>query len=483
MARNITERESPSRFSFSTVLSLAIAFAVGFLVSRTFTASGPRNTSHEGSLDEVPRNESKSIVAPAQNDTAFSCAEEWRRPRVEELGPGEDHHWDGAHILFEPDDYVNETDWFRPEPICQETCCAQQYLLRSRKEARSLISEITMKEVSELRFGRLDWGKWPKNGEIGEYYSSVLTEKIAPCVQYGTSIKVERADTYYFFETFHETIGQPYVLISGGGHGGDWSTPTADEKKYLDEPKLLRWFHIHPLLNHGKITPFPLGVNMYSSARVDIERILAARNYTNPFEMRSRKCYSEFKADDGIDTLTSFNIESNPDERSLAWKLLCGSKPNKEEQKGYSRHPDEAPFAKCNYGKADGLVRLLKEMDEVIFALSPKGMGIDCHRPWELLALGVIPVMVRYAPFDELFDNLPVLMLDEWNMTSEEFRTKQKSYLELSQFQNARFVGYEKLFGEYWRRRVLEAGGRNPDTMQDPITGEKFHLLWRYWEK
>ena len=47
------------------------------------------------------------------------------------------------------------------------------------------------------------------------------------------------------------------------------------------------------------------------------------------------------------------------------------------------------------------------------FVLSPEGGGMDCHRTWEALTLGCIPIVKRSA-FSDLFQNLPVLIVDDW---------------------------------------------------------------------
>lgn len=48
------------------------------------------------------------------------------------------------------------------------------------------------------------------------------------------------------------------------------------------------------------------------------------------------------------------------------------------------------------------------------FVLSPPGNGYDCHRTWEALYLGAIPVVKRaYWPFGHL--DLPVVVIGEWS--------------------------------------------------------------------
>jgi hypothetical protein len=58
-----------------------------------------------------------------------------------------------------------------------------------------------------------------------------------------------------------------------------------------------------------------------------------------------------------------------------------------------------------------------RNMLEYAFVLSPFGNGMDCHRTWEALLCGCIPI-VRSSVFNELFDGLPVLIVDKWEDVS-----------------------------------------------------------------
>jgi hypothetical protein len=47
------------------------------------------------------------------------------------------------------------------------------------------------------------------------------------------------------------------------------------------------------------------------------------------------------------------------------------------------------------------------------FVLSPAGNGFDCHRTWEAMYLGAIPIVRKiHWPFND--KNLPVLIVDDW---------------------------------------------------------------------
>jgi hypothetical protein len=51
--------------------------------------------------------------------------------------------------------------------------------------------------------------------------------------------------------------------------------------------------------------------------------------------------------------------------------------------------------------------------------LSPHGNGLDCHRTWEALALGCIPI-VKSSGVDPLFEGLPVWIVHEWSEVTQE---------------------------------------------------------------
>ena len=50
---------------------------------------------------------------------------------------------------------------------------------------------------------------------------------------------------------------------------------------------------------------------------------------------------------------------------------------------------------------------------ECMFVLSPEGAGLDCHRTWEALLLGCIPIVKRNA-LSSLLADLPVLVVEDW---------------------------------------------------------------------
>jgi len=73
------------------------------------------------------------------------------------------------------------------------------------------------------------------------------------------------------------------------------------------------------------------------------------------------------------------------------------------------------------------------------YVISPHGNGLDCHRTWEALVLGCIPIM-KSSPLDPMFKGLPVLIVKEWSDITQEL---------LDNFQGDN-SNIEKLELSYW---------------------------------
>jgi hypothetical protein len=103
---------------------------------------------------------------------------------------------------------------------------------------------------------------------------------------------------------------------------------------------------------------------------------------------------------------------------------------------------------------------------ECMFVVSPEGAGVDCHRTWEALMLGCIPIVKRNA-ISTLFEQLPVLLLDDW---AELTKNTLVSYF---QALAARKFDFSTLFREHWCRRISGA----EINLLKPMSHTEFRLL------
>ena len=194
--------------------------------------------------------------------------------------------------------------------------------------------------------------------------------------------------------------------------------------KILSSPYLIKWFSQNNLLIHPKIQAMPIGL--------DYHTILM-----NP-------AYPWKETNEGILPINQeeilLSIPQIPFFKRIN-KIYC----NYTLQNDYfgdrksAQHRPEALLHKNT-----GLKRtaMWKEMVNYSFVLSPKGNGVDCHRTWEALCLGCIPIVsFSYS----VFEDLPVLV-SNWNDVTQELLDKT-----LEDFQTRKF-NYDKLTLAYWNK-------------------------------
>jgi hypothetical protein len=56
-----------------------------------------------------------------------------------------------------------------------------------------------------------------------------------------------------------------------------------------------------------------------------------------------------------------------------------------------------------------------RKLAKSLFVLSPPGNGIDCHRTWEAIYFGAIPVVKRGYLAESIFSDLPIYVVDDWS--------------------------------------------------------------------
>ena len=77
----------------------------------------------------------------------------------------------------------------------------------------------------------------------------------------------------------------------------------------------------------------------------------------------------------------------------------------------------------------------------------PEGNGIDCHRVWETLLLGRVPIVKKSKAMNH-FSDLPILFVDKWNEI-EDLNLMKKKY------ELVKNNSIKKLNFKYWRDLIL----------------------------
>lgn len=197
----------------------------------------------------------------------------------------------------------------------------------------------------------------------------------------------------------------------------------------LENPFLLGWFSQNNLLQNSKIHPMPIGLDYHTifnnptctwriigegTLPINQEEILLSI-VKKPFYERIPIIYSNYTLQND-----AFNDRKNAEK--IPQKLVCRT----------------SVMARSD---------LWKDMTQYTFVLSPRGMGMDCHRTWEALCLGCIPIVTyNYA----LFEDLPVLVVSDWSeITQELLETTIQEF-------KTRTFSYEKLTLVYWNNKIKE---------------------------
>jgi len=115
-------------------------------------------------------------------------------------------------------------------------------------------------------------------------------------------------------------------------------------------------------------------------------------------------------------------------------------------------------YAVLGRGPKLPVTALWDEYAKYRFVLSPRGVGLDCHRTWEILFFGGIPV-VETSSLDPLFEGLPVLVVDKYSdICRDPEHFFETAY---NRLQSTLPVPDEVFTMEWWLTRHHGNGGRS----------------------
>ena len=223
------------------------------------------------------------------------------------------------------------------------------------------------------------------------------------------------------------------ILIIGSS---DYTIPNDvlnnyDFEKLLNNKYIVKIYAENCIYKHDKIINLPIGLDyhtMYNnhiywgSKKTPLEQeieLLNIRNIMKPFGERQLKIYSNchffISSKFGNDRKTA--LKEIPNHLLFLEPIQIDRKTSQNNQINYS------------------------------FVLSPHGNGLDCHRTWEALALGCIPI-VKTSPLDSLYNDLPILIVKEWSDVTQELLNKTIEEYKTKQF------NLEKLKLNYWIKKI-----------------------------
>lgn len=218
------------------------------------------------------------------------------------------------------------------------------------------------------------------------------------------------------------------ILVSGDDD--DWipnSFPEAS-KQIIESPNIIHWFAQNCVIEHSKVSHLPIGLDYHTihekntfwgQKKTPIEQeneIMELLKTSKPFYDRSSRIYS------------TFHFFLNRGDRQEAY--------------------DNIPKDLIDYEEKE-IPRLQSHTKQInyTFVASPFGNGLDCHRTWEALVLGCIPI-IKSSGLNRIFEDLPVLIVNEWKDITLELLNKT-----ITEFRSKTF-NYEKLTLQYWVNKI-----------------------------
>jgi hypothetical protein len=196
---------------------------------------------------------------------------------------------------------------------------------------------------------------------------------------------------------------------------------------FIEHPCIWHWFAQNLALDHRKCTHLAIGLDYHTLAQG------APHKWGVP-----------------ADPLAQEHALASIAQQATAWKDRLPRAYCNFQFQMWSRFGDERKVALAQmnpsalYVEPSPTLRLVawKTQATYAFVASPSGVGFDCHRTWEALVLGCIPI-VKHSPLDPLYADLPVLIVDDWSeVTPERLKAIHDNPPERD--------GMEKLTLAYW---------------------------------
>jgi hypothetical protein len=223
----------------------------------------------------------------------------------------------------------------------------------------------------------------------------------------------------------------------------------------LNNPLLTTWFSQNCIGTHPKLVRIPIGLDYHSMRPNPGERKRMAWESKNNHEWGTKKHPTEQELD-----LTTLKNSSKPySEREIRayanFQFTIWTRYGKVDRKdAIEKISKDLVFYQPYKATRDVC---WKNMVQCAFVVSPHGNGLDCHRTWEALALGCIPI-VKTSGLYPLFDDLPVWIVKDWIEV-----TKENMHSKLFEF-SVRDFNYEKLTLAYWRNILSQSTNATQDS-------------------
>jgi len=211
-------------------------------------------------------------------------------------------------------------------------------------------------------------------------------------------------------------------------------------EKYVNHKLVKHWFTWNKSYQHNKVTCIPMGLN-FDRQQIILDGFLKT-NILPDTKDRKLLCMNCNLNTNKFRQILSNNIKN-------IWKNFCDILPTIPFIKEYwnNSYIEYKILISVTDPKCYDMISKYK------FILSPEGAGLDCHRTWEALYLNIIPIVLS-SSINELYEDLPILVVNSWNDITEKFLNDK--YEEINMKKERGEYKLDKMYLNYWLDKIME---------------------------
>jgi hypothetical protein len=235
----------------------------------------------------------------------------------------------------------------------------------------------------------------------------------------GETIYINTTAIPNFVKKYLPNIKYKFVLVSGDTDAGIPDDYINETKIILDNQLLLKWYAQNCVLITDKLKQIPIGLDLHTLTKNQVwgplqkvsEQIADINDIQKIDINKVNKCYSNFH----FQMNTKFGYDRIDAKNKIPLELMY-------------YEPNKVPR-----------IQSWKKMIEYKYVISPLGNGLDCHRTWEAIILGCIPI-VKKSGLDPMYEGLPVLIINDWSDVTQDLLDNYKPD----------YSNIKKIYLQYW---------------------------------
>ena len=264
---------------------------------------------------------------------------------------------------------------------------------------------------------------------------------------HGTVVHINSKHVTRFIDQVLPHLKSKIVLLTGY----DTVTPAVPGyEKIIENPNILHWFlqnyDLDPKYHlNGQVSLMPLGFNFHKldprSDNTSIDMGLPSILGNQQLTMKAIRDELPKLKDRPCQAYANFHLNMDTFLRDPMAQTRANAR---QEARDTLEPQDHVSFESKQIPRNE----VWRNLKNYAFEVSPRGNGIDCHRTYEGIFFNTIPI-IRTTSIDSLFEDLPVVIVKDWDeITPENLKMWKEKYENVVDGEIP-----EKLYASYWEKK------------------------------